>query len=309
MSDDGSTDQTIEIVRSFAATVAFPVRINQNSSNVGWRRNFIQAASLCSSPLISFCDQDDIWYPHKLATVANLFENPDTVLAYHDAHLIDEQGTIFGTLRDGLDDVPKLDPLSRPTTWGTSWGLTQTFRRELLSFSPYWSRSIDRKNVSEHAAHDQWIHYLATNIGVTRYSPDCLVGYRQHSSNAAGFTKASAAKSRAWLSMTHPDKAISQMLQAFTEIIESAISDGDSPFIAQLRLAASPNRRLLSYLKRRESIYQEKHLIERLKLYIDIHRAGGYSRVDNWSLGGKAAICDLIVSLLGNHNEPSIIKT
>ena len=59
--DDGSTDKTLEILESFAIDARFPVRIYQNAVRIGYRKNFIRAANLCSGALICFCDQDDIW--------------------------------------------------------------------------------------------------------------------------------------------------------------------------------------------------------------------------------------------------------
>src|SRR5690349_15385572 len=68
--DDGSTDRTIQILREFATSAPFPVRIHENSERLGFGDNFLKAAALCQGDWIAFCDQDDIWLPHKLETVA-----------------------------------------------------------------------------------------------------------------------------------------------------------------------------------------------------------------------------------------------
>ena len=64
--DDGSTDGTLEILRQFAETAPFPVRIFQNLKNLGPGRNFRKAFSMCSGDVTFFCDQDDVWFPEKL---------------------------------------------------------------------------------------------------------------------------------------------------------------------------------------------------------------------------------------------------
>ena len=53
--DDGSTDGTMHIVRAFAARAPFPVRIHVNQERLGYRRNFIEIAGRCRSPLTAFC--------------------------------------------------------------------------------------------------------------------------------------------------------------------------------------------------------------------------------------------------------------
>jgi glycosyltransferase involved in cell wall biosynthesis len=67
--DDGSTDRTPEILAQFAKRASSPIRIVINNHRLGWRENFLKAASLCGSDYIAFCDQDDIWRKEKLAVV------------------------------------------------------------------------------------------------------------------------------------------------------------------------------------------------------------------------------------------------
>src|SRR5690348_8403095 len=59
--DDESSDGTVAILEHFAASAPFPVHIHRNSERLGYRANFMKCASLCSSDLVAFCDQDDRW--------------------------------------------------------------------------------------------------------------------------------------------------------------------------------------------------------------------------------------------------------
>jgi glycosyltransferase involved in cell wall biosynthesis len=69
--DDTSTDSTVDIINRFSEGAPFPVRLFINEERLGWRCNFLSAASLCRSEYIAFCDQDDIWLSDKLATAAS----------------------------------------------------------------------------------------------------------------------------------------------------------------------------------------------------------------------------------------------
>ena len=69
ITDDCSTDGTMDIVQQFARSARFPVRFERNSERLGYRANFMRAAQLCVSDVISFCDQDDIWDKRKSSCV------------------------------------------------------------------------------------------------------------------------------------------------------------------------------------------------------------------------------------------------
>ena len=67
--DDTSTDRTPQILAQFAKRASFPVKLFTNDQRLGWRKNFLKAARLCTSEYIAFCDQDDVWLKEKLAVV------------------------------------------------------------------------------------------------------------------------------------------------------------------------------------------------------------------------------------------------
>jgi len=94
--DDGSTDDTLNIVEAFARTAPFPVRIHRNPQRMGHADNFLHTATLCSGDLIAFCDQDDVWLETKLARCCQAFQDRDVVLAVHAAHVVDTNLTRLG---------------------------------------------------------------------------------------------------------------------------------------------------------------------------------------------------------------------
>ena len=96
VADDCSSDDTVGIVRNFAETASFPVRIIENKSQLGYRTNFMLAATACTSDLIAFCDQDDLWEETKISEMQNAFRDNSVLLAYHAATLIDDTGAIVG---------------------------------------------------------------------------------------------------------------------------------------------------------------------------------------------------------------------
>lgn len=89
--DDASTDQTLSLLRQFAAEAPFPVTIVQNAVRLGFNKNFEQALSLCTGDLIYICDQDDYWFPEKIQTMTHfMVENPSAQVAFNNAFVADE---------------------------------------------------------------------------------------------------------------------------------------------------------------------------------------------------------------------------
>lgn len=93
--DDGSTDDTLALIESFAQKATFPVRVFKNEHNLGSTRNFEKAIGICNGDLIALSDQDDEWYPDKLARMQHLFEElPEALAAFSNADMIDD-GSVF----------------------------------------------------------------------------------------------------------------------------------------------------------------------------------------------------------------------
>ncbi|MCW5959741.1 MAG: glycosyltransferase [Pyrinomonadaceae bacterium] len=67
--DDGSTDNSVEIVKSFGTKVKL---IQQKNGGVGKARN--TGARFSTGNLLAFLDADDIWFPHKLEKQVELFQ-------------------------------------------------------------------------------------------------------------------------------------------------------------------------------------------------------------------------------------------
>jgi glycosyltransferase involved in cell wall biosynthesis len=87
--DDGSTDETRELVEQFRATTAHPVRYihQENQGAYGARNTGLDAAR---GRYVAFFDSDDVWLPHHLADcVAALERNPDVDWAYGACRVVD----------------------------------------------------------------------------------------------------------------------------------------------------------------------------------------------------------------------------
>jgi glycosyltransferase involved in cell wall biosynthesis len=200
--DDNSEDETVSILECFRRQAAFPVRIVVNQRNLGSTRNFDQAIEMATGEFIALCDQDDLWFPEKLAELARVLEDDPAVGGvFSDAALIDDHGA---PVRGGAGSGP------RQTLWGLH-GFNRTkqqwFTRgraiELLlrhdvvtgatlmvraSLRPVWNP------IPETWVHDGWIAWMLTIHSRLALVAKPLIAYRIHAGQQLGTGSGSRAE-------------------------------------------------------------------------------------------------------------------
>lgn len=182
--DDGSTDQTPALLQDYARRDA-RLRVVLNPVNVGFRRNFSYAMSLCTGDFIAPCDQDDIWLPDKLRMLLEAIGTRS--LVYCDSELIAADGSSLGMRmsdRWAMQDI--LDPAAFVLTNCIS-GHAMLFRRDLLEGAP---------PVPEEFFHDWWLSAVAAARGGVIYCPQALVRYRQHDRNVTDVLRVREVRAR-----------------------------------------------------------------------------------------------------------------
>ncbi|MFQ1907875.1 glycosyltransferase family 2 protein [Aeromonas veronii] len=81
ITDDGSIDNTVELVRKFAsADPRISIVVNPVNSGAGFSRN--QSITRSNGKYIAFLDADDIWLPHKLSTQVAYMEQTGALFSY-----------------------------------------------------------------------------------------------------------------------------------------------------------------------------------------------------------------------------------
>lgn len=175
VSDDGSTDTTLQIVEAFAADAPFSVRIIGHRENVGHERNFERAMAACTGDLVFLSDQDDVWAPIKLETVARLFEErPELQVVINDLTITD------GALRPTGWTV--LGQLKASGNWGEG---RKTF---VVGCATAYRRTLERLVLPIPPlcyGHDRWLHAVAHAVGGRLVLPIALQYFRRHGGNAS----------------------------------------------------------------------------------------------------------------------------
>lgn len=238
ISDDASTDESVEIARRFARQTTFPVLVNKNETRLGFADNFLHGCSLANGDVIAFCDQDDIWRPQKIDVCAKeLAAHPNAVLVAHAAELIDGNGNRLGRFDHGIHSKRVRPPLTcRP--YDVYNGFTMVFRRSLLKQLPSHERGLDFVTGKHRLAHDRWVRFLALSLGEIVELEEELVQYRQHGNNLFGGGDGKAPKMLHSLRQYFPDKKeyvensgrILSAARNFRELMERIPKDAEKEF-------------------------------------------------------------------------------
>lgn len=89
--DDQSKDNTVIVAKRVLNSWQGKWKIIVNDKNLGYKKNFQKAISLCSGEFIFLSDQDDVWDKRKLEIILDAFHNhPDAIMVFHDAELVNE---------------------------------------------------------------------------------------------------------------------------------------------------------------------------------------------------------------------------
>lgn len=187
VSDDGSTDDTVERVRQVLAAGSVPWQLLPGQ-RLGITQNFARAVGACTGDVIFLSDQDDTWLPHKVSSLLDLLESdPACDLVFSNARLVDAQLQDLGRSQF---DVVRLSPRLRAALAGPQafetllrrnvvTGATVAFRKRLLDTAlPFVDGWL----------HDEWLAIVAAARGPLHAHADALVLYRQHGRNQCGMS-------------------------------------------------------------------------------------------------------------------------
>ncbi len=187
--DDGSDDETVEIVERFGTQSPFEVRLVRNAVRLGFGQNFLKAARLCRGDLIAWSDQDDVWMPEKLARCREEFEKDrDVLLVVHSRQI--GEWVRPGWVRRGKPVIRgvRRREVHTPTTlpfWISAPGYACVVSRRVLEIGDALATTLPGV-FGRFSGHDTWTTFLAAAIGKVVLIPDVLVQYRQHHEQLAG---------------------------------------------------------------------------------------------------------------------------
>ena len=187
ISDDSSTDNTLAEIE----IIGDPrIRILRNQTFSNPIYNFENCISHAAGGIIFMSDQDDLWHPHKVEAMSEVFRNnPDVTLVASDAQIINEKSelvsdTFYPSRAKFSSGVIQNIVKNR------FLGCTLAFRRSILDvilpFPPHLPM------------HDSWIGILNQLYGRVYFVNVPLILYRRHSQNFTSSTHAGLIQMLIW---------------------------------------------------------------------------------------------------------------
>lgn len=177
--DDGSTDNTVQIIKKYAEIDNRIIFIEDTINALKAGKNFLHTLSYSQADYAIFCDQDDIWLENKIEELLKVmvekdqFEHP--VLVYSDGYAWNEEGCILPESisthhAKALEDFIIFN--------GGYQGCSIMMNRKLIDLAIGYDGYIYH--------HDDVVSLLAHSFGQVYFLPKQLMLYRQHKGAVTG---------------------------------------------------------------------------------------------------------------------------
>ncbi len=183
--DDCSSDGTRDILKEYEKKDS-RVKVFFNEQNLGFKKNFEKAISLCNGEYVALSDQDDVWELNHLEKLLNILGNAD--IACGNAQLIDEKGQSLGlklNQTDGLNYIPEKDNLIYRLIAGSGafQGASMLIKKDFLQKALPIPEGV--------LFHDAWFAAVSCFTNGINYTFDVINNYRQHQSQITSHKKSS----------------------------------------------------------------------------------------------------------------------
>ncbi|WP_304544124.1 glycosyltransferase family 2 protein [Sulfurimonas microaerophilic] len=191
--DDGSTDNTIKIIKKYALEHSDKLVVfDDNIRKGGACQNFSYLLQKASSPYIMFCDQDDIWLENRVQMFLSSMKDTEKkygkdipLIVFSDLIVVDEKLNIIS---ESMVESQKLNPkiasfFKLLKCQNVITGCAMMINKKALEISiPIPQQAL---------MHDWWIALNVAKYGKNIFLEDTTILYRQHSTNLVGYQKPS----------------------------------------------------------------------------------------------------------------------
>lgn len=307
VTDDGSSDRTVEILGEFAHRAPFQVTVRRNQTRLGYVENFFSAMRICTGDLIAFCDQDDVWHRDKLALCGAPFDaDPSVAMVAHAAQVVD------GQLRPQGTWYPRIvrDASNEPGSWGPAFGGYPGFavmvRSSHLWYDGWQSRPCSLPpDESQLIPHDVWANLVCSSLGRVVALADELAFYRRHASNTSSFSALTRlSKVRQTLALRSEEVEFFRRVSAaigdrarYLETMRPFAQSLGASSVSGLDRAVESFRRYAGAMERRARNYEAEGRVRRAGGVTRALARGDYSPSSAGGLGRTALLRDAVFVL------------
>ena len=191
ISDDGSTDNTLAILKEYQSQWPDKViLLSSGQPSGGAKDNFFFLLRNVEAEYLMFCDQDDVWKADKIAVTMDHMKIKETPnkpsLVYTDLEVVGpylEPISPSFYKRTGLSAA--IPSFERLLVQNVVAGCTAIINHTLRDIA------IKVDQTDKIMMHDWWLALIAASMGTIAFLPQATIRYRQHGDNAVGAQKKS----------------------------------------------------------------------------------------------------------------------
>ena len=179
--DDGSTDETLDILTDYENNHPSIFDIKINDRNLGVTKNFEKGIRVSNGDGIFLCDQDDVWHPKKVERQISALLNNNGLLSFHDSLVVDKSLSPLNTHwnlvsysdanRSAQSNFSQL--IIRNFVKGSTILMDSSLREYILPIPNEW-------------AYDWYVALIATLVSKLIPVNETLHKYRRHKNQESG---------------------------------------------------------------------------------------------------------------------------
>ncbi|KRL02138.1 glycosyltransferase family 2 protein [Liquorilactobacillus capillatus] len=181
--DDVSSDDTISILRDYEKKYTNIHIVENNNTNLGAKKSFLELTRVVNAKYYMFSDQDDFWLPQKVSATLKLMKSAERkgsndipVLVHTNYRIVDSKLNELRTPPASFKDYTDLSSLAiNNSITGCTMMINDTLKQ-----------MIGNVNAEEVGMHDWWFGLIASCFGIVEYLPQVTILYRQHEGNVVG---------------------------------------------------------------------------------------------------------------------------
>ncbi|MBS0271330.1 MAG: glycosyltransferase family 2 protein [Proteobacteria bacterium] len=249
--DDGSSDNTLSILKDFQERIGLSKVTIQQKNHLGCAKNFLSLVCETTGDydFYSYADQDDIWDTDKLERAIIALKTLDLTLPAlycSSSRLINAEGNLIGK-----SPICKRPPsFQNALVQNIAAGNTMVFNKPARSL-------LMKIGVIDISIHDWWTYIVVTACGGSVYYDELpSLSYRQHANNLIGL-----------------DTSIKAFLKSMLRTWEGKFRTWNEAHIRYLEdfsdFTSSQSKMTLAYFKksRHSGLYQRIRLLQKAGVF------------------------------------------
>lgn len=176
--DDQSQDQTVALIEKYVESDSRVFFVKDGGPNLGLVKSIEYLLQISGAPYIMFSDQDDVWFPNKVALFLKKAEeiNQELPMLIHSDSIVTDKSL----------KIVKLMFESKPLNYG--------LKNSLFHFYVQGASTMINLKLKEESLpfpenvyfHDRYLHIVSEITGSRKYIDEPYMYYRQHDKNLVG---------------------------------------------------------------------------------------------------------------------------